>query len=347
MNATRLRWLLACAFCLLLLTALVAFNHQKPRLLVLHSYAESGRWEGQFNRGVQRALAHNRHPLALRWHYMTFADDDHPNAAEWAASGQRARSVIDRWQPEVVLAVGEEAQDFVARHYAGAPRPRIIYASGEEPERFGYPGAANVSGVRERLPLQPLTELLAQLRPGPLRLRALGVADATGHAEAAQLQAFDWGPHHWQGTTLANDLPHWQQTVQSAAADTDVLLILSLAGLPRQSGQAAVADTRALAQWTQAQAQPLVVGLREGFVADGGAIALAPAPDGLGEQAATLALQALAGPGTALPAPQDSQDFIMALRPDALAARGLHLPAIYTQAARAAQQLYTTPADKP
>ena len=62
MNATRLRWLLACAFCLLLLAALVAFNHQKPRLLVLHSYAESGRWEGQFNRGVQRALALEPHP---------------------------------------------------------------------------------------------------------------------------------------------------------------------------------------------------------------------------------------------------------------------------------------------
>ena len=37
MNATRLRWLLACAFCLLLLTALVATKHKGIGERPIHS----------------------------------------------------------------------------------------------------------------------------------------------------------------------------------------------------------------------------------------------------------------------------------------------------------------------
>lgn len=348
--AARLRWWLACAFCLLLLAALIAFNHHKPRLLVLHSYAESGRWEGAFNSGLQRALARNRQPLAVRWHYMTFADDDHPDADEWAASAQRARSVIARWRPDVLLAVGEEAQSYVARHLAGRSALRVVYASGDDPAQLGYDSAARTTGVRERLPLAAAAELLAQLYPGrALRLAALGVDDATGRAEAAQLHSFDWGAHQLQSVALAQDLAQWRQALAGAngapngSPNVDVLLLLSMAGLAQQAGAPALVAPLALAQETQAQARPLALGLRASFVADGGALALAPAPDGLGEQAGELALRALPTSAGPWPPAQDSRDFIVALRPAHLSARGLQLPAIYHQAARAAQALYLEP----
>ena len=104
----QLLFALSSAFVLVLVGALVAFNHHKPRLLILHSYAEEGMWEQNFNLGVQRALADNRKPLTHRWHYMSFSATDHTTVEEWEASAQRARSVIDRWTPNVLLAVGEE-----------------------------------------------------------------------------------------------------------------------------------------------------------------------------------------------------------------------------------------------
>jgi len=42
MKAQRSLAALLCAFVLLLLGLLVAFNHGKPRLLILHSFAEDG-----------------------------------------------------------------------------------------------------------------------------------------------------------------------------------------------------------------------------------------------------------------------------------------------------------------
>lgn len=345
MKQHRLVLALASAFVLALLAALVAFNHHKPRLLVLHTYSEEGRWEKSFNEGALRALADNRAPLAVRWHYMAFSGDESLMAPrEWAAASQRARQVIDRWQPDVLLAVGEEAQDYVARHYAGRAAPRVVYATGEDPARFGFPGAANVTGVREALPLAQMLELLRHLGRPQLRLRALGVADPTGRAEREQLLAFDWGPHRLLGVELAPDWPAWQQAVQGAA-DADMLLVLSYAGLAQSAGRPETTSPAQLVQWTERHSPALALGVRTTFAADGGALAVAPAADGLGEQAGRLALQALAAmrQGAPLPPPQDSLDFTIALRPERLAARGLQLPTIYTQAARAAGTLYLQP----
>lgn len=350
--ATRLRLWLSTAFMLVLGALLITFNHAKPRLLVLHSYAEGGRWEQAFNAGLKQVLEANRQPIALRWEYMTFVVGEQPSPAEWAAAAQRTHSLIERWKPDVLLAVGEEAQDWVARHYAhpadtNTPpkKPRVIYATGEDPERFGYPNAVNVSGVHELLPLPALLELLTQLglaQDGKrLRIHALGVDDPTGHAERDQVQAFDWGRHHKAKVTLASDYAAWQQAVHGSG-DADILLLLSYVGLPQQAGEPSTVPVATQIGWTVQHARPLVLGMRTSFVEDGGALALAPAPDGLGAQAGALALQALLQPGT-LPAGQAGRDFNVAVRPALLQQRHLVLPEIYLQAARAAHGLVLEP----
>ncbi len=365
----RLATVFASVFVLLLLALLVAFNHQKPRVLILHSFSESGQWETAVNTGIQRELARNREPIAVRWRYMALSP--HMNAKQWAAAAQRSRATIDSWRPDVLVAIGEEAQDYVGRHYAGRPGPRLVYAMGEDPASFGYAGAPNVTGVHEALPLAQIVELLRHLdrpppreglspqdgaspqdRPPPrdrpsLRIRALGIDDPTGHAERQQVQDFDWGPHRLLGVELVPDFQAWQEAVRAAAQDADVLLVLSFGGLPKAPGDPGEADGLLVAGWTEHESRPLAIGVRESFVAGGGALAVVPSPYGLGEQAAREALATLAAirHGEPPPAPEDSLDFQIALRPGRLAARGVELPAIYVQAARATQSLYGTPLD--
>lgn len=330
---------LAAIFVLLFVGILVAFNHQKPKLLVLHSYSEEGRWEQEFNQGVIKAVASTTRPFALRWHYMTFTDTDIPNQEEWQASGQRARAVIDRWQPDVLLVVGEEAQQYVGRYYVGHNSIRIIYAMAEKPESFNYDKASNVSGVLEVLPLEPIIEFLSLTYSRPMRVRALGVNDATGVAEGEQLIKFDWGQNEFLGVTLANDLQSWQQAVKDAS-DADLLLVLSFAGLAQQAGSNAMVNSRELARWTVKNSIQLTFGLRERYVSNGGAIAIAPSPDGLGQQSTRLAIQALNTKTKQMPLAELGHDFTVALRPDALTRLDLKIPAIYYQAARAANTLY-------
>ncbi len=323
----------------LLLSLLVVFNHQKPRLLILHSFSEDGAWEKAFDAGFRKELARNLEPNSVRWHYMLFSQ--HLSTRRWMAASRRSREMIDGWNPDVVVTVGEEAQEFVGRHYAGSPAPRLVYAMGEEPAEFGYPSARNVTGVLESLPLDQVLEITRFLGR-PVRIRALGINDPTGRAEARQVRDFDWGPDRLLGVDLVNDYVDWQTAVQAAGQDADVLLVLSTGGLPKAPGSAEDVETAVLADWTERTSKPLVIGSRESFVAGGGALAVVPSARGLGEQAAHQALLALQSvrSGQPLPAPEANRDYLIALRPDLLAARSLALPDIYFQSARASNSLY-------
>lgn len=347
MRSQRTLVVLLCGFVLLLFALLIAFNHGKPRLLVLHSFSEDGHWEGLFNQGVQRALAANREPLAVRWQYMSFTEIDVQTDAEWAAASARARAVVKSWQPDVILIVGEEAQQWMGYRYVSddARAQRVVYATAEDPQRFGYAGAANVTGVREMLPLAQVQDLLAALHTGPRRIQAIGVADPTGEVESAQVQAFGWQPHTLLPVVLARDYAQWQQAVRDAAEQADVLLVLSFGGLPRSTTDARAVDALEVARWTERNAVPLTIGVREGYALGGGAIAIAPSAEALGEQAGRLALQAM--PGNPLPPPQFTQDFVVGLHLQQLQRRGYQLPGIYEQAARAAHLLFreAEPAD--
>lgn len=347
MKTSRLLVACLCSFLLLLFGLLIAFNHAKPRLLVLHSFSENGSWEQRFNQGVQNALAANRLPIAIRWHYMSFGYSEVQSDADWMAAGERAHAVIQSWKPDVILIVGEEAQQWLGYRYASQnPKgQRMVFATSEDPQRFGYVGTANVTGVREMLPLAQVREVLARLQRGNSRILALGVADATGDAEAQQVQGFDWAPGKLAPVQLVKDYAAWQQAVTDAADAADVLLILSFAGLPRSATDPTLVDPLEVAQWTEGHARPLPISVRARFVQGGGALSVSPSTSALGEQAARLALQAM--PGQPLPAMQVSEDFAVGLRVQRLAARGLQLPDIYVQTARASGLLYREPQGRP
>lgn len=333
------RLILAGLLIISLFAAMTAFNHQKPRILVLHSYTETGLWEQALNRGIQSELSKNLAPISVRWHYMSFTNE--VGKTDWDDAGKQARQIIGSYRPDILMSIGEEAQEYVGRHYANQADMRIVYATSEDPARYSYLTASNVTGVKEVLPLAQIVEMLHQLGRPSLRIRVLGMDDPTGRAEREQVQEFSWSPHRLIGVQLTPNFSEWKTAVRAAAQDADVLIVLSFNGLPVSTTNPRPVDNGLLATWTEHESKPLVIGIRVPFVAGGGALAVVPSAEGMGAQLArqTLGLLKL-GPGNALPPPQDSVDFLIALRPGRLAARKVTLPAIYTQAARASHTLF-------
>jgi len=308
------------------------FNATKPRILVLHSAAAGSSWARQMDRGMREVLEANRRPLSVEWHYLGIDSPAAARRVEEARAG--ARRAIARFNPDVLIAVDDEANSLVAREYVGRERPRILYVSlNRPPADLGYADAANVSGIAEQLPLAAVRDAVADLFPGRTpTLAVIGVDNETGRAEMAQVRELDWSPLVVGNAALVATAEEWREFVQRVSA-ADVLLVLGTHDLSGEDG--VVVSAAEINRWTQENAQPLPIGTQVNFVEDGGGLSFSPPPDDYGAKAIQLALDWLDERDTpGAPAPVVSDHFEVALRPEVLAARGMVLPPIYLEAAR-------------
>lgn len=326
------------AACLLSFVVLLGFfNTTKPRILVLHSAAEDSRWAIEVDRGMRQALEGNRRPVDVEFMYMDVTSPVTARRTEEAVA--EARRAIGRVDPDVLIAVDDEANALVARAYVGHASPRILYVSIDRPPKdFGYTDAGNVSGISEQLPYGGVRDAVTAIFPGRTpRLAVIGVDSTTGRAELAQVQAFEWGPIQLGEQELVSTAPKWREAVEQMAG-ADALLVLTTQDL---LDNGAVVTAAELSSWTQQYSRPLPIGTEVGFVESGGGLSFSPPPDYYGEQAIRLALDWLDGRSTpGPPPPVDSAHFEVAIRQGRLAERGIAMAPIYLQAARENGTLY-------
>ena len=343
-------WLVG-IFLLTTLVLLVTFNLTKSRILVLHSGERSSGWSQRVDEGIRGVLASNRRPVSVHWHFLgieRFAKEE-----ERLEAGQLAQRAIAQFRPDVVLAVDDEAQAYVARHYVRAsgvkasdPSPalatRIVFAAiDHEPMTYGYVGAANATGIVERLPLAALRDALAVLPALPkgktARIAVIGPMDETGQGQMQQAKAFDWGPHTLVSAQSLPDFISWQGAIQALEGKADVLVVLSFSGLPMSKASPRPTTMKEVALWIEANAKPIPIGIGTSFVESGGGLAIAPSPREMGEVAMRVTLgwlRALSNDEQGVPAIVSNTHYRVAVRESALRARGIALPSIYTEAAR-------------
>ena len=308
------------------------FNATKPRILVLHSAGADSLWAQQVDRGMNEALARNRRPLSVERNYLGLDYPAAPRRVEEARA--ESRRAVARFQPDVLIAVDDEANSLVARDYVGRESPRILYVSlNRPPADFGYAGAANVSGIAEQLPFAAVRDVVLDLFPGRTpTVAVIGVENESGAAEMTQARAFAWSPLSVDEAALVTTAEDWRAFVQRVAA-ADVLLVLGTHDLPGEGGVTVKAAE--INRWTEEQARPLPIGTQVNFVEAGGGLSFSPPPDDSGSRAIGLALDWLDARDTpGAPPALVSDHFEVAVRPVRLRERGLVLPPIYLEAAR-------------
>ena len=64
----------------------------------------------------------------------------------WPNKGEEAKALIESWQPDMVYANDDNAQEFVVSSYVNTETPFVFSAVNAAPEQYGYPGSSNVTG---------------------------------------------------------------------------------------------------------------------------------------------------------------------------------------------------------
>ncbi|MBP9712064.1 MAG: hypothetical protein KBD60_00050 [Sterolibacterium sp.] len=345
---SRLETLLIAVFLVGSVGLLAWFNLSKPRILILHSYDQGYSWVKDVNAGIRRVLD-QRGDYTVRWYYLDTKRHPWPDFKDNA--GLAARRMIDEMQPEVILAVDDDAQNYVSRHYLNHPHIRIVFAGvNNAPGNYGFDRARNVSGILERLPLDALKEtlLIAAQRGGlpmpmPLRIRFIGDRSETVLGDEKTFSGHDWSPFIVQPSRLVDTWPEWQQAVAEAATDTDVLITSNYRKLLRATDDPRLLPPAEVIGWTEAHARPFFIGTNAFFAEDGGMLAIGTSPYEQGEVAARLAVEAIDAIPQSQPMPRPfsaTRQFVVALRGSALHARHFNLPRVYEASARASNKYF-------
>lgn len=340
-----LRTLMIVAFIVGGLLALTGFRASLPRILILHSGNEGSAWVRGVDLAFDRELQGSRRPIHVDRHYLRL-DEPGTSPETVRIRVQDARRAIARSKPDLLIAVDDEANELVGRHLADLPDLRLLYVSiNQSPARYGYEG--RVSGLAETLPLVAVRDAIEALRgpppftPGsdvrrPLRVAALARDSSTGRAELEQVRQFAWAPLQLVGTAAVTDFTHWKRVCESWSGKADVVLVLSYRGLPLEAGSKKPVSGAELAAWMERECQPVPIGMLSGYVTDGGGLSIAPSPDEYGKLAMGMALEWIGSDLTPKPpAARQVSHFDVALRARLLGRRGLQLPPLYIEAARA------------
>ena len=274
------------SFLILLTIFLIVQNVSRPRVLVLHSYYTDFSWVRDINVGLLRGLGNNSYQI--RWHYMD--TKRHPSNDFKMRAGVTARKMIDSWQPDVIVAIDDNAQEYVAKYYLNHPRIKIVFTGVNKTEQdYGYDKATNVTGVLERINYQATKDILLQVLP-PDKRRIIHISDDSNTSEGIhdEITAFDWSPLKFQDSILCATFENWKKAIKEAEGKADFILFTHYHTLLRDAQSDEVMQPKVVIDWTKSHSKTPGLSFWGFYVEDGGMMAIALSPYEQGEEAGKM-----------------------------------------------------------
>lgn len=316
----------------------VWYNMSRKTVLVLHSYATDYSWVKDVDTGINRVLK-QKSLYSVRWYYMD--TKRHPSADYKDSAGKAARSVIEKMQPDIIIAVDDNAQQYATRYFLNHPKVKIIFTGvNNEASDYGFDKANNATGVLERLPLAAFREMLQisntfKQLPHPIRIAYLGDQSETVKGDEKHVRRFDWSPLQLSADMLVDTFPKWQAAVDAIGKQADVIYVTGYRGLRRSDTDSSLVPPKEVVAWTESHSRIPVVGGNGFYTEEGGMLAIGTSPYQQGEAAADMALQILMeGKATSQIPIINSTQFIVSMSASKMKARGFELPQVYEAAAR-------------
>lgn len=341
----KLRLAMIVLFLVALAATVVVFNTTKPRLLILQSYDRDYAWTRDVDVGINRVLK-DRNDYSVRWFYMD--TKRHPWHDYKVNVGKTVEKLIENWQPNVVIAVDDDAQEYAMKTFINRPDIKIIFSGlNGSPADYGYDKANNATGILERKPLDAVKETLlliasSQGRTRPLRIMFLGDASESVHHDEQEFRKFDWGPIQVLDSRFAKTFDEWRSAVEFCNNNNvDFIITANYRKILRKKDAKGLMPVHEILQWTDQNSHVPVIGTNAFFVEDGGSLAIGTSPYEQGEVALSMVNDILyKGKKTSDIPVQSTRQFVVAMRASGIKRWNIKLPTVYESAARSSANFY-------
>ncbi|EKD35547.1 MAG: hypothetical protein ACD_75C01862G0004 [uncultured bacterium] len=204
------------------------------KILHVMSYHLPWEWtETQFN-GFKEAL----HDLKVE--YRVFQMNTKKNSSEQGKEkmGKEARDLIDSWQPDLVYANDDDAQQYVARHYVNRKLPFVFSGVNGAPEKYGFVGSSNITGVLEQEHFVESVLLLREIVPSVKKIAVIVDRDvmwqpvvARMKAKQAQLPQIDF--ISWD---VIETFAEYKEKIEALQRQADGVALIGIFGFKDQAG---------------------------------------------------------------------------------------------------------------
>jgi ABC-type uncharacterized transport system substrate-binding protein len=323
---------------------IVLYNIHRPRLLIIHSSASENAQMRPINRGLRDVLR-DKTQFSIRWYYTGLNSIGSKHLAD--KESVRVRSMISEMQPDVILAVGDEVQEYVARHYANDPDIKIVYCAVHmDVAPYGLDHASNATGSLMTPPVGALTEML-QLMGQQLALtkpvRVLHIGDKTDDVkdDGDYMALQNWAKLRFIGNEYVGNFEEWKLVLGRAATHADFIVTSEYRNLARSSADPTLVPAQEVVNWTVSHAPVPVVGTRSQYVSDGGMLAVGASLYEQGKEGGNMAIRLLEQHTSPREIPAStSKEFVIAVSESRLKEKNLYLPDIYRALARASNNYF-------
>jgi len=259
------------------------------KVLLVHSYHKGYPWVDAITRGVRMALSRSAADLQL--YYM---DTKRKTSEQWKIkSGEAAKQVVADWQPDVVIAADDNAQQYFAKDFAAMPLPQFVFCGvNAQPEKYGYP-ASNITGILERPHTEASFQLLRKLKPGARRI-AIVTDHSPTSAGALEFINWPWRDFEIVSCETPSTFEQWQAAIRQCQQSADAIAVYMYHTVKPHPGAESMEPKEVMA-WTADNSRIPVVGFFVFAVDDGALCGYMESGVEHGLRAGQMALELLAG----------------------------------------------------
>ncbi len=142
---------------------------KKLKILHIMSYHAPWKWTDDQLNGFQYALKD------LDIDYKVFQmDTKRKSTAEWKeTAAEKAKNLIDTWQPDLVYTNDDSAQEYVVKYYVNTNIPFVFSGVNADPEKYGFTGSKNVTGILEQEHFVESVHLLKEIVPNVKKIAVI------------------------------------------------------------------------------------------------------------------------------------------------------------------------------
>jgi ABC-type uncharacterized transport system substrate-binding protein len=267
-------------------------NHVK-KVLVVHSYHPEYEWVSNISRGIKRVLESEKGILVETFYMDT---QNVQSEAKIVQAGEKAKEIISQWDPDIVITVDDNTQEYVGKYYVGKARPLIVFCGVSAPlENYGYP-TTNVTGILEAPTLKGAVEFLdkkiTHVRSisilsddSPMSKYSIAFARSEIESMGKKVLSCD----------MAGTFVKWKSKISGYQQNkTDAILIFSYDWVKDEKTGRNIAPKEVM-EWSSKNSKKPIFGVRADIVDNGGLLSVMTSGIEHGREAALITLGLLNG----------------------------------------------------